>query len=91
MRIALGADQGNVRRMIVREALVPVGAGVATGLVAALWLTRGLASLLYETSPHDPLALTVVVGVLIAVATLAAFFPARRATLLDPVTTLRAE
>ena len=91
VRIALGADPGRVRRLVIRDGLLPVAAGAATGGVAAFWLAGLLDTLLYDTAPHDPLAFGLALAVLTSVAALAAFVPARRATRLDPMATLRAE
>lgn len=66
-------------------------AGVALGMIVALALTRGLETLLYETSPHDALTFGSVALVLIAVSLSASYFPARRAGRVDPVEVLKAE
>jgi predicted permease len=89
VRVALGASPGGVRAMILRDAIAPVLVGAAAGLVAALWLSRYLASMLYEITPSHPVSYVAAVGVLGATALLAAWAPARRATRLDPSTTLR--
>jgi ABC-type antimicrobial peptide transport system permease subunit len=91
IRMALGAQRGDVLRMVMLEGgrLVLVGLGV--GLLAAFWLTRLLQSQLFEVSPTDPLVMTEVVLVLLAAALLACYIPARRATKIDPMTALRYE
>jgi putative ABC transport system permease protein len=91
IRMALGAQRVDVLRMVMLEGgrLVLVGLGV--GLLAAFWLTRLLQSQLFEVSPTDPLVMTEVVLVLLAVALLACYIPARRATKTDPMTALRYE
>jgi putative ABC transport system permease protein len=92
IRMALGAHQGTVVRLIVRDAMVMAIAGVALGLVAALALTQGIVSkLLFQTSAHDPGTFVAVSIVLSLVALLAAYVPARRATRVDPIVALRAE
>jgi putative ABC transport system permease protein len=91
IRLALGASLGRIRRAVVLDALVPVAVGLAIGLAAALWLTRYLSSLLYDTAPDDPIALAAVVGLFLLVAGAAALVPAVRATRVDPVTALRVE
>jgi predicted permease len=91
VRLALGADPRSVRGLVVREALVPVAAGTVAGLAVCFWLTRWFTSLLYATAPHDGLALGLVPLTVTVAAVAAAWVPARRATTLDPVATLRAD
>jgi predicted permease len=91
IRIALGAPLQDVTRMFVRHGLLLSGIGAAFGLTAALALTRLMKSLLYDVSPADPLTYGAVSAVLILVASLASYLPARRATKVDPVEALRAE
>ncbi|MBI3667084.1 MAG: ABC transporter permease, partial [Acidobacteria bacterium] len=88
IRMALGAQRGDVVRMILGEALVLSGMGVALGLAAAFGLTRFLRNLLYGVAPTDPATFVGVPLVLSAVALLAAFIPARRAAQLDPMAAL---
>jgi predicted permease len=89
IRIALGASASRVTRVVVREALTLAVMAVIVGTAAALGLTRILADLLFEVSPTDP-ATFIAVGVLVAaVAAGAAWIPARRATRIDPATTIR--
>jgi putative ABC transport system permease protein len=91
IRIALGADRGNVLGLILRQGLVLTSAGLAAGFLASLALTRFLASLLFEVSPVD-LMTSGMVAVLLSLAALAAsYIPARRATRLDPMIALRSE
>lgn len=91
IRLALGADKARLARLVLREAASPVVGGAAAGLLAALLFTRLLRSLLYETSTLDPLALTAAIGLLLAVALLAALVPARRAMQVEPMLVLRQE
>jgi putative ABC transport system permease protein len=91
VRIALGAGLGRVRRLVLREALIPVVLGLVTGLAASVWLSRYLSSLLYEIAPHDPATFVAVMALLVTVAAVAAYIPARKATRIDPVATLRAD
>ena len=91
VRVALGATRGEVAGLVVRQAMSLTSIGIAVGLVAALVLTRSLASLLYQTRPGDPLSYAVAVVALLLVALLAAWLPAHRATSVDPITALRAD
>ncbi len=91
IRMALGARTTDVLAAIVREGMLPVGAGLAFGLGAALLLTRFLAALLYGVQAADPLILTGVSAVLLLVALLATYIPARRAASVDPMVALRNE
>jgi putative ABC transport system permease protein len=91
VRMALGATPQSVFRLVLGQALRLVAVGVVAGLVAAAGLTRILATLLYETEPLDTWTFTVTAIVLIAVATLASYVPARRGTRIAPVEALRAE
>ena len=91
LRMALGAEHKTVVGSVVREALMTALVGVGLGLVAAFALTRTIASFLYGVSPTDPATAAAVAGVLLLVASLAAFVPARRAASVDPAVTLRAE
>jgi putative ABC transport system permease protein len=89
IRLALGAESRDILGMIVGNAVRLAGLGLAIGLMLALALSRALTSLLYETAGTDPVTFAVVVGVLGAVALLASYFPARRASRIPPVDALR--
>ena len=89
IRLALGADFGRLRSMVVRQAMTLALAGIAIGLGAAYGLTRLMASLLYQVKPTDPLIFVSVAVLLGVVALLACYLPARRATLVDPLVALR--
>jgi putative ABC transport system permease protein len=91
IRMALGAQPGSLVATELRRGLGLTLAGLALGIPAALALTRLLASLLYEVKPGDPAAHIVTAAVLIAVALLACYLPARRAASADALVTLRAE
>jgi ABC-type antimicrobial peptide transport system permease subunit len=91
VRIALGAGRKDVLRLVVNHGMKMAMGGVALGLLAALGLTRLLAKLLYGVSATDPATFTVIALLLIAVALLACFVPAWRATKVDPLVCLRHE
>ena len=91
IRVALGATPAGIRGGVLREAVLLLGAGGCLGLGIALAATRLLRSLLFGVSPNDPLTLACGVGILAAVALLAAYLPARRASRIDPAQALRAE
>jgi putative ABC transport system permease protein len=91
IRMALGASAASVQRMMMRQAVTLAVAGLGIGIGCALGLTRLLRSQLFEISPTDPLTYMVAPMVLMSVAVLAAFAPARRATRVDPVIVLRWE
>ncbi|MEY2486364.1 MAG: hypothetical protein QOH39_2012 [Verrucomicrobiota bacterium] len=89
LRMALGADAGSVLRLVLSRGLRLTTAGIVVGAIAALVLTRLMGNLLYKVSPRDPLAYGFALLVLLGVALLACFLPARRATRIDPVRALR--
>ena len=91
IRMALGAQPGSVHKLILRQGLRPVLAGLAAGLLASLVAMRALASLLYGVTATDPPTFLAVAGVLLAVSALACAIPARRAALVDPMAALRHE
>jgi putative ABC transport system permease protein len=91
VRLALGAEAGDVRRMVLRQGLVLAGTGVVIGLGAAIGLTRLMGALLYGVDPVDPLTFGAVALSLTLVALLASYVPARRASKVDPVVAIRFE
>ena len=91
IRMAIGAQQGDVSRMVVRHGLTLTAIGAATGLAGALGLSRLIKSQLFGVQPSDPLTIAAVLSVMALVATAAAWLPARRAARVDPIIALRRE
>jgi len=91
IRLALGASVPAVTGMVLRQGMLPAGAGVALGLAAALLLTRYLRTLLYHVAPVDPLTFAAMPVLLLLVAAAAVMIPALRASRIDPLEALRAE
>jgi predicted permease len=91
VRLALGAERGDVRRMVYADSLRPVAIGLCCGVLGAMWLTRFLSTQLYQVQPHDPLTYFAVTGFMIVVTAVAAELPARRAMRIDPIEALRHE
>lgn len=91
VRVALGAQARDVARLMIGQGLRVSGAGLAIGVVCALWAGRFIKPLLFEESPRDPMVFGVVASVLLMTALLASLIPALRAARVDPVRALRAE
>jgi putative ABC transport system permease protein len=91
LRMALGAQRGDILKMVVGQGLLIIAVGLAAGLLGALALTRVMSSLLYEVSATDPLTYAGIALLLASVALLASYLPARRATKVDPMVALRYE
>ena len=89
IRLAIGAKQSDIRRMIVWDSLRVVVAGTAAGMLAAVALSGTLTSLLFGISGLDPITLATVPGLLIAAAAAGVYLPARRASAVDPIEVLR--
>ena len=91
IRMALGAQGRSVIGLVVRQAMALVTIGIASGTVAALFLSQTLTKMLFSITPTDPATFILVALVLLAVALLASYLPARRATRVDPIVALRVE
>ncbi len=89
--MALGAQGSDILKMVLKQGLFLAGIGVTIGVVAALALMRLLRSLLFEVQANDASTFSIVVSSLLVVALLACYFPARRATKVDPLVALRYE
>jgi ABC-type antimicrobial peptide transport system permease subunit len=91
IRMALGARSGNVIWLVLREIAGQVGLGIAAGIVAVVFTSKLIGSLLYGITPNDPGNLILAVFTLLAVSALAAYVPASRAARIDPMLALREE
>jgi predicted permease len=91
VRMALGAMRGDVIWLVLRESLTLVGAGVVIGLLASLAATKTVSTLLFGLKPNDPLTIAAAVLLLLSVAALSAYLPARRASCVDSMAALREE
>jgi putative ABC transport system permease protein len=89
LRMALGADRTRVIRLVLREAILLLGAGLTAGIVLVLWAGRAAATLLYGLHTYDPVSLLAAAMLLTAIALIASYGPARLAATLDPMTALR--
>ncbi len=91
IRMALGAQSGDILKMVVRQGMLLAGIGISIGLVAAYFLMQAMTKILYGVSPNDPLTFFGIALLLALVSFAANFFPARRATRVDPMVALRYE
>ncbi len=91
IRVALGAQAGDVIRLIVSDGLRVAVPGVVIGVAIALWAAKWVKPLLFQTSPHDPIVFAGVALVLVAVSAVASWVPARRASKVDANVALRTD
>jgi putative ABC transport system permease protein len=91
IRMALGATSADVNRLVVIQGLKPAIVGIGLGLVAAVFATRLLTTLLFGVTPMDPLTFSLVTPLLLGIAALACYLPAMRASRVDPTIALRTE
>jgi putative ABC transport system permease protein len=91
VRVALGAQSRDIRRLVVWQGVRVALAGAALGMVVAAFAAKYVAELLFHTSAYDPLAFVGAAATILAVALLATLIPARRAMRVDPVVALRSE
>ncbi len=91
LRVALGAQAADIRRLVVWQGLRVTALGVTLGVIVAFVTVRYVEKLLFDTRAHDPLAFGAAVGTILLVAVVASLIPARRATRVDPVVALRSE
>ncbi len=91
VRMALGAQQGSVRMLVLRQGGLVTLVGVTVGLAAAIGLTRFMSTLLYGVGPADPMTYTVAAALVGVIALLATYLPARRAMRIDPMIAMRGD
>ena len=91
IRIALGTESRDIRRLVLRTMLLPVLGGNTAGLFGAFWLMRLLQSLLYQVKSFDPCTIVLTSALMLIVAIAAALLPCRRASRIDPIAALRME
>jgi ABC-type antimicrobial peptide transport system permease subunit len=91
IRVALGAQRGDLKRMFVRQGVLLASLGIACGLVAAIGISRLLAFLLFRVTPLDPITYVAGALLLLGAAALASYVPALRSTSIDPIEALRGE
>ncbi len=91
IRMALGAQRGQVVASVLRESVLLTMAGIALGILLALTATRFMAALLYGLAPQDPVALEISALIMLGIAAVAGYLPANRASKVDPMVALRYE
>jgi putative ABC transport system permease protein len=89
LRLALGAQRADILRLVLGKGVVLAGLGIVTGVIFSASTASTMASLLYGVRPHDPAVFLIVPLLLLAVAALASYLPARRATKVNPIVALR--
>ena len=89
LRIALGAERGEILLLVLRQGLTLISVGLGLGLAASLLISRALSSLLFGVSPADPVSLVSASAVLMTVGIMASYWPARFASRVDPIVALR--
>jgi ABC-type antimicrobial peptide transport system permease subunit len=89
LRLALGAVPASITRLVLRRVGILIAAGLALGIAGCFWATRFVEAMLFRLDARDPVTFAGAAAVLVAVGTLAAWIPARRAARLDPVKVLR--
>jgi ABC-type antimicrobial peptide transport system permease subunit len=91
IRMTLGAKQRSILRLVMRDAAIVLVAGIAAGVLGSIWITRLIRQLLFGLTPNDPSTLALAILALVAVALVATYIPAHRATRVDPMVALRYE
>jgi putative ABC transport system permease protein len=91
IRLALGAQRNSVLRLVMRDAAIVLVAGIAAGLLGAIWITRLVKGLLFELAPNDPVTMALALAAMVMVAFVATYIPTRRAMSVDPMVALRYE
>ena len=89
IRMALGAQQGSILRLVMRDAAMVLGAGIAAGLLGSIWIMRLVRRLLFGLTPNDPMTMVLAIAAMVTVAFVATYLPARRAMRVDPMVALR--
>jgi putative ABC transport system permease protein len=91
IRMALGAQQGSILRLVMRDAVIVLAAGISAGLLGSIWITQLVKGLLFGLKPNDPWTIALAIAALLCVALVATYIPARRAMRVDPMVALRYE
>jgi putative ABC transport system permease protein len=91
IRMALGAQQASILRLVVRDAAIVLVVGIAAGLLGSIWITRLVKGLLFGLTPNDPVTMALAIAAMVMVAFVATYIPGRRAMRVDPIVALRYE